>query len=171
MGKKPCPRCQGSLWTAPNVSRLDLCKFAYGARCGSVISFCNCGLTLFLQGCLETLKKRMEQYQPLWLQGKRGLFHYFSASWDRWLQARLFDLVLTFKVGGFLFPCYISASSSLEWPLTGTFSLYKFHLLNAVLFSLPLSLSLSLSLFLCKRNVKVGFVFLFVFEANVSIWC
>lgn len=45
--------------------------------------------TSFLRGCLETSAKRMEQYEWPVAVGKLGLFYYFSAYWDLWLQVKV----------------------------------------------------------------------------------
>lgn len=126
-------------------------SLAYRAHRGSVISFCNCGSTLFLQGCLETLKKERTNISSLWLQGNVAYFITFQPAGIFGYKWRLFDFVFTFQVGSVLFSSCTLASSSLEWPLTGNFSFYKSHLLNAVL-----------SLFLKEMSRLALFSFLFL---------
>lgn len=71
-------------------SHLISASSAYAAHCGSVVSFCICSSTLFLQGHLETLRKKTEeQYKWPVAVEKLGLFHYLSANWDLWLQAKV----------------------------------------------------------------------------------
>lgn len=65
-GERSDVQIQGSLWTTQHVTPRDLCSLAYVAHCRSVVPLCICGSTLFLQGCLETLKKEWNDICGLW---------------------------------------------------------------------------------------------------------
>lgn len=86
------------------VTLSELCKLGFCSQDGPAVPSCICSTALFLQRCLEMLRKERNNINGQWLEGNSACFITFQSAGIFGYKRRLFDFIFTLRGLSGFFP-------------------------------------------------------------------